>query len=300
MVVHTCEQLRQALREIRDSGNLVGFVPTMGALHDGHLALVREARRRASCTLVSIFVNPTQFGPHEDFARYPRDLAGDVARLRDVGASLVFAPPPEEMYPPGDVTRVRVGAMADTLCGPFRPNHFEGVATVVAKLFALAGPCVAVFGRKDYQQLKIVERMAADLRFDVDIVGVSTVRDADGLAMSSRNAYLSSEERARARAIPRALARAARAFAAGEQRVGALRALAADELAKARPELDYVAINDAQSLAAIDDDTTLAAAAAAAAPAVLAIALRIGRTRLIDNLVLGQDVPPACGTDETA
>ena len=166
-VVRTTGALREALGHARARGHIVGLVPTMGALHRGHLHLVDEARQRSGVVLVSIFVNPTQFGPNEDLARYPRDLDGDVAKCAAAHVDLVFAPDPVEMYPPGDATRVRVGGLGDSLCGPFRPGHFEGVATVVAKLFALASPCLAVFGRKDYQQLKIIERMAQDLRFDV-------------------------------------------------------------------------------------------------------------------------------------
>jgi pantoate--beta-alanine ligase len=261
----------------------------MGALHRGHLHLVDKARERAGVMLVSIFVNPTQFGPNEDLARYPRDLDGDVAKCAAAHVDFVFAPDPAEMYPPGDATRVRVGGLGDSLCGPFRPNHFEGVATVVAKLFALASPCVAVFGRKDYQQLKIIERMAQDLRFDVAIVGVTTVRDDDGLALSSRNAYLSPDERARARAIPRALARAAAAYASGQRNAGALEKLARAEVEPAMTSIDYVTVADPATLVPLDG------AAHLTAPAVLAIAVRLGKTRLIDNMVLGEELPPLPG-----
>src|SRR5260221_218014 len=194
-VARAREAFRQALGRARTKGDRVGFVPTMGALHSGHLQLAREAKRRAPYTAFSIFVNPTQFGPNEDLGRYPRDLEGDLRKCASVGVDLVFAPDASEMYPAGDATRVRVGALSEALCGPFRAGHFEGVATVVAKLFALAAPCLAVVGRKDYQQLRVIERMARDLLFDVEVVGVPTVRDDDGLAMSSRNAYLSPEER---------------------------------------------------------------------------------------------------------
>ncbi len=196
----------------RRTSQPIGFVPTMGALHDGHLALVREAKRRVPFVAVSIFVNPTQFGPNEDFARYPRDLASDVAKLATVGADAVFAPEPAAMYPKGEQTRVHVGALAAPLCGRFRPGHFEGVATVVSKLFALAGPCVAVFGKKDYQQLAILRRLATDLFFPVEIVGHPIIRERDGLAMSSRNAYLSPPDRQRALALSRGLAAAWSAF----------------------------------------------------------------------------------------
>jgi pantoate--beta-alanine ligase len=258
----------------------------MGALHEGHLALVREARQRAAFTAVSIFVNPTQFGPSEDLARYPRDLDADLARCGAAGVDVVFAPAPSEMYPRGEATRVRVGALAEPLCGPFRPGHFEGVATVVAKLFALASPCVAVFGRKDYQQLRVIDRMARDLMFAVEVVGVPTVRDTDGLALSSRNAYLSPAERERARAIPDALTEAWSAFEAGERRAGALRAIVTNRVAPRATKVDYVTLADPETLAPIDD------AAMLEGPALLALALFVEKTRLIDNVVLGQDPPP--------
>jgi pantoate--beta-alanine ligase len=257
----------------------------MGALHEGHLELVREAKRRAPFVAVSIFVNPTQFGPNEDLARYPRNLEADLERCGAVGTAIVFAPDTSEMYPPGDATRVRVGALAEPLCGAFRPGHFEGVATVVAKLFALAAPCVAVFGRKDYQQLRVIERMARDLLFAVEIVGVATVRDADGLAMSSRNAYLSPQERERARSIPRALGEAVRAFEVGERRAGALRQIVTSRVAPAATKVDYVTVADPETLAPIDDGATLEG------PALVALAAFIEKTRLIDNVVLGVDAP---------
>jgi len=258
----------------------------MGALHAGHLELAREAKRRASYTALSIFVNPTQFGPNEDLGRYPRDLEGDLKKCADVGVDLVFAPEPVEMYSPDDATRVHVADLAEVLCGPFRPGHFEGVATVVAKLFALTAPCVAIFGRKDYQQLRIIERLAKDLLFAVEVVGVPTVRESDGLALSSRNAYLTPEERERAGAIPVALAKAWTAFARGERRVGVLREAVAADLAPRMTRIDYVTVADPKRLATIDDRAELEAAA------LLAIAVWIGKTRLIDNVVLGEDPSP--------
>ncbi len=191
-------EVRKVCDDARARGRLVGFVPTMGALHAGHLALVTAARARSRDAFVvcSIFVNPTQFGPSEDLARYPRDLAGDVNKL--VGVDLVLAPDPSAIYLPGERTRVRVDELTSHLCGPHRPGHFEGVATVVAKLFSIVGPCSAVFGKKDFQQLAVIRRMALDLFFPVEVVGHAIVREADGLAMSSRNAYLSVEERSRA------------------------------------------------------------------------------------------------------
>lgn len=286
-VVKSPEEARALCDAARARGERVGLVPTMGALHEGHLGLVREARQRADFVLCSIFVNPTQFGPNEDFERYPRDLASDVTRLEGASASAVFAPDVSAMYPPGDETRVRVGPLAAHLCGPHRPGHFEGVATVVTKLFAIAGPCVAVFGKKDYQQLAILRRIALDLFMPVEVVGLPIVREADGLAMSSRNAYLSSEERSRALALSRGLSAAARAFAAGERRAGTLRGLALAEVERAATSLDYVTIADADALVPLEEGVDVGARA------VLAIACRIGKTRLIDNLVLGEDPPIA-------
>jgi pantoate--beta-alanine ligase len=258
----------------------------MGALHDGHLALVAEARRRAGFVVVSIFVNPTQFGPKEDFAKYPRDLGGDVAKLARAGTDCVFAPEASAMYPPGDQTRVRVGALAEHLCGPFRPGHFEGVATVVTKLFALSGPSIAVFGKKDYQQLAVLRRVATDLFLPVSVVGYPIVREKDGLAMSSRNAYLSAEERDRALCLARALSVAVRLFAGGERRAGALRGAARAEVERGATSIDYVDIADPDSLTPARD------AERVAERALLAIACRVGGTRLIDNAVLGEDPDP--------
>jgi pantoate--beta-alanine ligase len=258
----------------------------MGALHEGHLELVRAAERRGDFVVVSIFVNPTQFGPEEDFARYPRDLAADVARVAVVGAGVVFAPDAADVYPAGEQTRVRVGALASHLCGAHRPGHFEGVATVVTKLWSIVGPCVAVFGRKDYQQLVVLRRVARDLFIPVEIVGHPIVREADGLALSSRNAYLSPEERERALALSRSLFEASRAFDAGERSVGALLDPARATVAAAATSIDYVALADPETLEPLDPAETVAGRA------VLAIAARVGATRLIDNFVLGEDVRP--------
>jgi pantoate--beta-alanine ligase len=271
----------------RQAGRPIGFVPTMGALHEGHLALVREAKRRAPFVAVSIFVNPTQFGPNEDFSRYPRDLASDVGKLASVGADAVFSPEPGAMYPKGEETRVHVGALAAPLCGRFRPGHFDGVATVVTKLFALAGPCTAVFGKKDYQQLAILRRLATDLFFPVDVVGHPIVRESDGLALSSRNAYLSVPDRRRALALSRGLTAAWRAFDGGERRASALTSLARGEVAAAADSIDYVEVTDADSLTPFEGDGLVGGRA------LVAIACRIGGTRLIDNVVLGEDPAPS-------
>lgn len=276
-------ELRDACNSARARGLGVGFVPTMGALHEGHLALTTEARKHAPFVVCSIFVNPTQFGANEDLAAYPRDLEGDIAKLE---VNVVFAPDPGAMYLPGERTRVRVDALTDHLCGPHRPGHFEGVATVVAKLFALVGPSVAVFGKKDYQQLAVIRRMTRDLFLPVDVLGHPIVRERDGLAMSSRNAYLDERERERALALARGLSAAARAFAAGERRAGPLRRLALEQVSAVTTSIDYVTVADPDALAPISDDAALGERA------LLAVACRIGRTRLIDNVVLGEDPDP--------
>jgi pantoate--beta-alanine ligase len=286
-VIATPEDFRSACNDARANDKRVGFVPTMGALHEGHLSLVTLARSRADFVCASIFVNPTQFGPNEDFSRYPRDLDGDAKKLASVGTDLVFAPDAGAMYVPGEATRVRVNGLTDVLCGPFRPGHFEGVTTVVAKLFALAGPCVAVFGRKDYQQLAVLRRMTKDLFLPIEIAAHPIVREPSGLALSSRNAYLSEDERRRALGLSRGLARAAHAFATGERSAGALRKLARDEVERNADSIDYVDLCDADSLAVFANDATVAERA------LVAIACRIGKTRLIDNMVLGEDPPPA-------
>lgn len=288
VVVRSPAEVRAACDAARARGERVGFVPTMGALHEGHLTLLDEARRRASFAVVSIFVNPTQFGPNEDFARYPRDLARDVALLAPRGASLVFAPEPGAMYPPGDETRVRVAALAEPLCGAFRPGHFEGVATVVTKLLALVGPSVAIFGRKDYQQLAIIRRLVQDLFLPIEVVGAPIVREPDGLAMSSRNAYLAPDERARALSLSRALAAAHATFAAGERRGAALRDAALAVVAPAVDRMDYVDVTDPDSLASF----AAPGAAPVGARALVAIAAHVGKTRLIDNSVLGEESAP--------
>lgn len=285
-VFHTVSEFRAACDRVRAAGGRLGLVPTMGALHEGHMALVDEARKRSTAVAVTIFVNPTQFGPNEDLERYPRTLSADLELCAERGVSLVFAPETAEMYPPRERTRVRVSGLTEALCGPRRPGHFEGVATIVSKLFNVAGPCVAVFGRKDYQQLKVIERMARDLLMPVEIVGHPTLRDFDGLALSSRNRYLAPDERARALEIPRSLARAVSAFEAGEREVGALRRPVEGSLSGAGLRVDYVELADADELEPFADDVDVGARA------VLAVAAFIGSTRLIDNVVLGEDPAP--------
>jgi pantoate--beta-alanine ligase len=262
-------------RAARGRGERIAFVPTMGALHEGHVTLLREARRRGDRMALSIFVNPTQFGPNEDLARYPRDLPGDLEKAAGAGTDVAYVPEAHDVYPPGFQTVVEVRELARGLDGVFRPNHFAGVATVVAKLFNVVAPDVAVFGEKDFQQLAIVRRMVADLSMPIEVVGIPTVREPDGLAMSSRNAYLSAGERARALSLSRALFGARDRAAAGTRETPLLLQEARDVLDV--DKLDYLELCDAETLIPI---TTVDR------PAVLLVAAFIGRTRLIDNVRL--------------
>ena len=274
-LIRRVDALRAAVRTLRADGGRVALVPTMGALHAGHMSLVDEARRRGARVVASIFVNPTQFAPGEDLARYPRREAADARMLEEAGVAILWAPDAAEMYPPGHATAIHVGGPAGPLDGAARPGHFSGVATVVAKLFNQVRPDLALFGEKDWQQLAVVRRMAADLDFGIEIVGVPIARDDDGLALSSRNAYLDEGERLAARALPRALGEAAAAIRAGGDVAAAL-ATARARLADAGFEaVDYVALHDAATLAPLDRPD---------APARLLAAARIGRTRLIDNV----------------
>jgi pantoate--beta-alanine ligase len=282
------DDLRRACDEARRAGLRVGLVPTMGALHAGHAALIEEAAKRADFVAVTVFVNPTQFGPSEDLAKYPRTLDSDIEKSANAGAKGVFAPSADAMYPPGDETRVRVPTTSEPLCGAHRPGHFEGVATVVTKLFALAGPCLAVFGRKDYQQLQVIKRLVRDLFLPVEIVGARTIREPDGLAMSSRNAYLSPTERQQAVAIPRGLSAAIRAFSRneGERGAGALRAIVRSHVEPIATSIDYIDVADPDSLRVIPDGERTGERA------LVAVAIRTPSARLIDNVVLGEDPAP--------
>lgn len=280
--IRSIDALRAAIAALRAVGEhehapRIAFVPTMGALHDGHLTLVREARKQAEHVVVSIFVNPRQFGPGEDLDAYPRTEARDAALLAGEGVALLWAPDAATMYPAGAATTVSVGGLDAVLCGAARPGHFDGVATVVAKLFNQVGADVALFGEKDWQQLAIIRRMARDLDFAGEIIGVPTVRESDGLAMSSRNAYLTAEQRAVAAALPRTLHVVAARIAAGEAVADALAAGRAAILAAGFASVDYLDLRDGGSLAALD---------AGSAGARLFVAARIGSTRLIDNIAL--------------
>jgi pantoate--beta-alanine ligase len=278
----TLEVLRSIAQALRAGGKRLALVPTMGALHEGHLTLVREARRHADAVAVSIFVNPKQFGPNEDLDAYPRRMAADAALLEAENVELLWAPGVEAMYPQGFATNVSVSGVSEGLCGADRPGHFDGVATVVLKLFNQVRPDVALFGEKDWQQLAVIRRMARDLDLTaphVDaIVGVPTVREADGLALSSRNQYLSPQTRAQAAALPQAMREAIAALVAGSAVAPTLAALEAHLLQAGFDRVDYAALADANSLAPLE--------ALGEAPARLLVAARIGGTRLIDNMAV--------------
>lgn len=269
--------LRAALDALRGDGQAVALVPTMGALHDGHMALVEEARRHGRHVVVSIFVNPRQFGPNEDLDAYPRREAKDAQMLQAAGVDLLWAPPVEVMYPDGFATTVSVAGVSEGLDGAARPGHFDGVATVVLKLLNQVRPDIAIFGEKDFQQLAVIRRMVRDLDLGVEIMGMPTQRAEDGLALSSRNAYLSDEERRAALALPRALGEAKRQIEKGEPVEGAIARAVATLAAQGFDPIDYVALCDA---------VTLAPVTRVERPARLLGAAKLGRTRLIDNVAV--------------
>jgi pantoate--beta-alanine ligase len=274
-VVRTVAEMRAARRAVGD----LGLVPTMGYLHEGHLSLVARARAENAAAAASIFVNPTQFGPNEDLARYPRDLPRDLALLEAAGVDLVFVPEAGEIYPPGFATAVEVRGVTDVLEGAVRPGHFAGVATVVAKLFNIVQPTRAYFGQKDAQQCVVIRAMARDLNLPAEVVVAPTVREADGLALSSRNSYLTPEQRAVAPAIYRGLTAAKALFDAGERDAEALRrAVRAAIEAEPQMSIDYVSVADPETLREL---------AQVASQALASTAVRLGTTRLIDNLLLG-------------
>ena len=297
--IDTVAELRDVLDAERAAGRRVGFVPTMGYLHEGHVSLMRAARAEADVVVTSIFVNPLQFAAHEDLDDYPRDLERDASLAEGAGVDLLFVPSVAEMYPdpvPGGLlaTTVSVAGVSEHMEGASRPTHFAGVATVVAKLFSIVGPCRAYFGEKDFQQLAVVRRMVADLSMTVEVVGCETVREADGLAMSSRNAYLSAEQRAAAPVVHRALRAGAAAVLAGEREPGAVRAAIAGVVAQEPlAELDYaevVRVSDLTVPSTIDPTDALGLR--------LLAAVRFGSTRLIDNL--GVTAPAPCATESPA
>lgn len=280
IVVEKIIEMKKISESVRKEKR-VGFVPTMGFLHDGHLSLVRKSKEMTDFTVVSIFVNPTQFGPNEDYERYPRDIARDKALLEKEGIDVLFFPKVEEMYPKGYKTFVRVIQMEDYLCGRVRKGHFQGVATVVTKLFNIVKPHLAFFGMKDYQQLKIIETMVRDLNMDVEIVPCPTVREEDGLAMSSRNSYLKPEERKKATNIYKALMRGREIFLNGERDSAKILEEVKGSLSKVEGlEIEYVSVVHPETLEDVERITD---------SAVLATAVRIGSTRLIDNVILKED-----------
>ncbi|HEY5975983.1 MAG TPA: pantoate--beta-alanine ligase [Geobacteraceae bacterium] len=280
-LIESTSEMQQLAMAARALGQRVVLVPTMGYLHEGHASLMRAGRQRGDLLVTSIFVNPTQFGAGEDFSTYPRDLARDRQLAEAAGVDVIFAPTAADMYPAGFQTYVEVGELTRPLCGASRAGHFRGVTTVVCKLFGIVQPHVALFGKKDFQQLAVIRQMTADLNLPVEIVGLSIVREGDGLAMSSRNAYLSPAERQSALCLSRAIAAVRQAYRSGERQAGILQQLAVSVVvAEPAAAIDYIELRDSGTLAPSEqaDERTL-----------LALAVKIGRTRLIDNGVLGEE-----------
>ncbi len=276
-IVRTVEELRKTVNGWRAAGLRVALVPTMGALHQGHLSLVEAAKAHADRVVASIFVNPKQFGPNEDLSRYPRQEAKDAEMLEGAGCDVLFLPGVEEMYPDGFATNISVAGVSSGLCGDDRPGHFDGVATVVTKLLNMARPDVAIFGEKDFQQLAVIRRFVTDLNMGIEILGAPIVREADGLAMSSRNAYLSADQRAVASALPQVLAKVRDQIAGGADVAAAIASGAQALLDAGFDRVDYLELRDAASLAPLT---------ALDRPARLFVAARLGTTRLIDNLAV--------------
>lgn len=279
-IISDISEARQAVRELQSRGKRVGLVPTMGALHAGHVSLIEAARRECEAVAVTIFVNPTQFGPNEDYSKYPRPIEADIDACRRTGAEIVFTPQVDAMYPSKPLTTIHVAKMADGLCGKFRPGHFDGVATVVSKLFHVLPTDAAYFGQKDYQQLMIIKQMVSDLNIPIDIVGCPIVRESDGLAMSSRNVYLNPAERKQATSLSRGLFAAMEQVKRGEREAAQLVAGVRSIISKAGPAtIEYVEVVDAATLEPLH---TIDRAAR------ICLAVRIGACRLIDNV--GVDV----------
>jgi len=271
--------LQEQCLQWKSQGLEVGFVPTMGALHEGHISLVEAARQSCDKVVVSIFVNPLQFGPSEDLDAYPRTLEADSERLARVGVDALFLPDVETVYPEGHETRVSVSGISQGLCGGSRPGHFDGVTTVVAILFQIVQPDIAFFGKKDFQQWRVIERMTRDLFMSVKVCGLPIVREADGLAMSSRNAYLCEEDRQRALGLSRALKAAKACYESGERRASSILQVARDRLEPKVDRVDYIELRDSKSLKPIESLDS---------PAVLLVAAFLGATRLIDNMEIGE------------
>jgi pantoate--beta-alanine ligase len=280
-VIRDIKEMQRISNLLRKEGRRIGFVPTMGYLHDAHLSLVRKAKNLCDSVVVSIFVNPTQFGPGEDYERYPRDEEGDKTKLTREGVDFLFIPEPKDMYPSGYQTYIDVTEVSKGLCGDFRPGHFRGVATVVAKLFNIVRPHLAVFGEKDYQQLLVIERLVEDLDFDIEIIPGTLIREKDGIAMSSRNTYLSAENRGKALVLYRSLRKGKELYDSGERRVFTI----CEAVKKMINSVDgvslqYLEIRDAETLEKVDHLNK---------PAVIAIAAMVGPIRLIDNIIIGRE-----------
>jgi len=281
-IIETVKEMQSFSEALRNQGKKIAFVPTMGYFHDGHLNLMREGRKRGDCVVVSIYVNPTQFGPNEDFSRYPRDFERDRELAAGVGVDVIFYPSNEEMYPEHYQTYVTVEGVTDNLCGLSRPGHFRGVATVCAKLFNMVKPHVAIFGQKDFQQLIVIKRMVQDLNMDLEVVGMPTTREADGLAMSSRNTYLSNEERSSALSLSRSLKMAKAAYEDGERDAKKIvDAVCASIEGHPHAVIDYVKICDIKTMQDVGRMES---------PCVMALAVKFGKTRLIDNYVFGESL----------
>jgi pantoate--beta-alanine ligase len=281
-VIESVKKMQSFSEAFRERGGKIAFVPTMGYFHEGHLQLMKEAKKMADCVVVSIYVNPTQFGPKEDFSKYPRDLDRDLKMAEKVGVDVIFYPPNKQMYPSNYQTYVNVEKVTQNLCGQSRPTHFRGVTTICNKLFNIVKPHVAVFGKKDFQQYIAIKRMVDDLNMNLEIVGYPTVREKDGLAMSSRNKYLSKAERPSALTLSKALKMAQKLYAKGE-RTASVIIHEVEKLIKDAPytEIDYIKICDTKSLSDIEKIK---------GPAVIALAVRVGKTRLIDNHVFGEEL----------
>jgi pantoate--beta-alanine ligase len=278
--IQKISEMQEISDGLRRRGKRIGLVPTMGYLHEAHLSLVRKVKGLCDVVVVSIFVNPTQFGPKEDFERYPRDEAGDSAKLEKEGVDFIFIPEANEIYPPGYQTYVEVEEVSKGLCGDFRPGHFRGVATVVAKLFNIVKPDVAIFGEKDYQQLLVIKRMVEDLNFDIKIIPGVLIRDEDGMAMSSRNTYLSPEERQRALTLHRSLLKGKNLFQSGEKKASALLKVVKESIKSVDGvTLQYVEIRHVETLEKIENVDK---------NAVIALAAIVGSVRLIDNVIIGR------------
>lgn len=277
-IVDNVKDMQALSNRIKKEGRIISFVPTMGALHEGHLSLMRVAKEKGDFLVVSIFVNPTQFGPNEDFNKYTRDLEGDIKKIREIGVDVVFSPDVNEIYPEGFETYVEVQELQKPLCGQFRPGHFKGVTTVVLKLFNIIKPDIAVFGEKDYQQLLIIKKMVRDLHLEIEIIGMPIIREEDGLALSSRNAYLSPEDRTRALALSESLREIEKRFKEGNKNTNDLVQFGIEILNESHvTDIDYLEIRNGNSLGSAKE----------AQPGdIAAIAARIGHTRLIDNTKL--------------